>query len=388
MRSVTRTQLKRLGVDLNPDHPVGSLSVAMQQLVEIARALAWEARYLILDEPTAPLGQSEVRKLFSCLKALKADDVGMVYVTHRLEELAEIADRIVVMRDGSVVKTYDRADMDVSEIVTAMVGRELSQLFPEPATPSQDVALRVQNLTRRPAFESVSFDLHAGEVLGVAGLVGAGRTELVRAIFGADPVDGGVVEVAGRRLRPGSTVAAVRSGLAFVPEDRKGQGVLLQSSIEENLALASLRTFAPRGVLSGTLSRRSCERIIDTLRIKGRPSQKAAMLSGGNQQKVAIGKWLVRRPRVVIFDEPTRGVDVGARAAIYQAIADLTAQGVGVIVVSSELEEVAGLAHRVLVMSRGRVAGVASRAEATLEHLGALATTAVPHSVEVVSASP
>jgi ribose transport system ATP-binding protein len=373
MTHLTRGYLARVGLRVDPATPVRRLSVAQQQQVEIAKALSLDARVLLLDEPTAALGDEESAALFALIEELRAQGVGFVYISHRLAEIARIADRIVVLRDGERVAAFDHADVPMDRLVEAMVGRAVDQVFPDPPDHDGEVVLRVTDLAREGAFEGVSFELHRGEVLGIAGLVGAGRTELMRALFGADPADHGTIAVAGREVvlrRPEDAVAA---GIVLVPEDRKGQGLVLGLSVQDNLALPSLEQLTTRGAVTTTTVRRLTERITRQLELRGRPGQSARTLSGGNQQKVVIGKWLERRPRVVLFDEPTRGVDVGAKAAIYAVIRGLADEGVGCVVVSSELPEVLGLSNRVLVMSLGRQTGLLDRAEADEERVMTLA---------------
>lgn len=374
MRREAAIQLERVGLTVDPGRPVGALSVAAQQQVEIAKALHRDSRFLILDEPTAPLGAEETDQLFAQMERLRAEGVGMLYISHRLEEIARIADRIVVLRDGRHVATWDRGDVAISEIIRAMVGRDVRNRFPEPAAPREEVVLRARGLSRRGVFEDVSFELRAGEVLGIAGLVGAGRTELVRGVCGADRLDGGTVETAEGPVRLRSPRDGVRRGIVLVPEDRKSQGALLDLSVQENVALPSLARLTDHGVLRSRRLRANAEDLIGRLSIKAAPQQPVGALSGGNQQKAVIAKWLPCAPRVMIFDEPTRGVDVGARPSIYDEIRALTAAGAAVIVVSSELEEVLGLANRVLVMARGRCTGTLTREQATPERVMALAS--------------
>jgi ribose transport system ATP-binding protein len=373
MRRAAAAQLERVGLEVDPDRPVRELSVAAQQQVEIAKALHRDSRFLILDEPTAPLGEDETEQLFAQMERLRAAGVGMLYISHRLEEIARIADRVVVLRDGRHVAAWDRGDVPLDDIIRAMVGRDVRNRFPDPPAPREEIVLRARGLTRRGAFEDVSLELRAGEVLGIAGLVGAGRTELVRAICGADKLDDGELELADGPLRPRTPRDAVRRGVVLVPEDRKAQGALLDLPVQDNVALPSLPRLTRHGVLRNGRVRANADELIERLRIKAEPGQPVGSLSGGNQQKAVIAKWLPCAPRVMVFDEPTRGVDVGARPSIYDAIRSLTEAGAGVIVVSSELEEVLGLANRVLVMSRGRCTGTLERAEATPERVMALA---------------
>ncbi|MGK5683127.1 sugar ABC transporter ATP-binding protein [Actinoplanes sp. URMC 104] len=360
-------QIRRLGLDVSPRRLVGSLKVAAQQQVEIAKALTLNARLLILDEPTAALGEEETEHLFTQVDALRKEGVSFIYVSHRLEEIARICDRIVVLRDGQHVASHDTAQVPVTQLVEDMVGRSIESVFPDADPPGDREVITVQGLTATDGFfKDISFTVREGEILGIAGIVGAGRTELVRAVAGADPVASGTVHVNGRQLRSGAVTDAIQAGVVLVPEDRKAQGVVLDMTIGDNVALANLdRIAGPGGFIS---PRRVREVALDACRImqvKGRTEQHAGTLSGGNQQKVVIAKWLERRPKVVILDEPTRGIDVGARAAIYDVIVNLAKQGMAVIVVSSELEEVLGLSHRVLVLARGEQKGILDRGEAT-----------------------
>ena len=368
-------QLSRLGLDVSPTRKVRGLSVAAQQQVEIAKALTLRARLLILDEPTAALGLAETERLFEQVRRLKQEGFSFIYVSHRLEEIARIADGIAVLRDGQLVATHDTAQVPVPVLLREMVGRSIDRIFPERRAPGAAEVLRVEGLTSAAgAFRNVDFSVHAGEVFGIAGIVGAGRTELVRAIAGADPVASGSITLDGHRLRTGHPDAAIRAGIVLVPEDRKGQGVVLDHSITDNLALGNMDRLAPAGWLSPRRAQDFAQGLVRRFGIKGRPEQRAGSLSGGNQQKVVIARWVARSPRVFILDEPTRGIDMGARAAIYDVVAALAAEGMAVIVVSSDLEEVLGLAHRVMVLARGRQMGVLDRLEATNVRVMELAT--------------
>jgi ribose transport system ATP-binding protein len=367
MNRRAKEQLLRLGLDVSPNRLVGSLRVAAQQQVEIAKALALNARLLILDEPTAALGAEETDHLFETVDALRREGVSFIYVSHRLEEIARICDRVVVLRDGQWVTSHSTAQVPVRRLVEDMVGRSIESVFPDKGQASEKEVLKVSGLTSaEDAFSDVSFTVHAGEIFGIAGIVGAGRTELVRAVAGADPVSAGSVEVDGTALRLNGPREAIAAGVVLVPEDRKTQGLVLDMSIADNVALANLDSVSgPGGFIRPGRVRDVAQEAARILQVKGRPEQPAATLSGGNQQKVVIAKWLERRPRVVILDEPTRGIDVGARAAIYEVVTDLARQGIAVVVVSSELDEVLGLSHRVMVLSRGRQMGVLDGPEAT-----------------------
>ncbi len=371
-----QAQLHRLGLDVPATRKVGSLRVAAQQQVEIAKALTLNARLLILDEPTAALGDEETDRLFEQVRRLKAEGVSFIYVSHRLAEIARICDRIMVLRDGGHVASHDHAQVEPAELVRDMVGRSVDRLFPNVPVPGPDapVALAVRDLTAPDgSFKNLSFDVRAGEILGFAGISGAGRTEAMRAIAGVDPIASGGIELEGAALNPKSPLDAICRGLVMVPDDRKALGVVLPHSIWENLAYSNFDEVAPKGWLNPSRGVAFAERLIQRLGIKGSPMQSAGALSGGNQQKVVIAKWIARNPKVIILDEPTRGVDVGARAQIYEVIAELARQGMAVIVVSSDLDEVLGLSHRVVVLSRGEARGVLRKEEATSERVMELA---------------
>jgi ribose transport system ATP-binding protein len=366
MNRRAQEQLHRLGLDIAPDRLVRTLRVAAQQEVEIAKALTLNAKLLILDEPTAPLGESETEHLFERMEQLRSEGVSFIYVSHRLEEIARICDRVVVLRDGQWVASHDSAQVPVRQLIEDMVGRDIEHIFPHLGTPGEREVLRVSGLTAADgSFRDVSFSVHEGEVLGIAGIVGAGRTELVRAIAGADRPASGEVVIDGRPLPLGDPRAAIQAGVVLVPEDRKTQGVVLDMPIGDNIAVANLDRVAQGGWISPRRVKQVAEEAIGKLQVKGRPEHPVRTLSGGNQQKVVIAKWLERRPRVVILDEPTRGIDMGARSAIFEVIAELARSGMAVIVVSSELEEVLGLSHRILVLSRGQQRGTLDRDEAT-----------------------
>ncbi|WGF89739.1 sugar ABC transporter ATP-binding protein [Marinivivus vitaminiproducens] len=358
-------QLRRLGLDVPATTRVGRLKVAAQQQVEIAKALTLNARLLIFDEPTAALGMEETDRLFAQIERLKSEGVASVYISHRLEEIARIADRIAVLRDGRLVAVHETAKVPVRQLIEEMVGRSVERLFPDTGTPQPQVVLAARDLTSAAgAFQDVSFEVHAGEILGIAGIIGAGRTELVRAIAGADPLQSGTVELDGVPLTLTGPRDALKAGIVLVPEDRKTQGLLLGKSIEENVVVGNFDLMDKAGWVRPSRTRGFAEDAIRAMGVKGRPEQLAGRLSGGNQQKVVIAKWLARSPRLFIMDEPTRGVDVGARAQIYEAIVELARSGMAVVVVSSDLDEVIGLSHRVMVLSRGRNRGILERDEA------------------------
>jgi ribose transport system ATP-binding protein len=362
--------LRALGLDLNPRNLVRELRVAEQQMVEVAKALSLDARILIMDEPTAALTEHEIVELFTAIRRLKEKDVSIVYISHRIEELFEIGDRVTVLRDGHSVGTYDVRRTSKSELIRLMVNRELTELFPKEKTPIGQEILRVDGLSTKGFLKGISFSLHKGEVLGIAGLLGAGRTELARAIFGLDKITSGTIRINGAIQKIGSPRTAINSGIGFLTEDRKSQGLVLTLSVERNLCLSSIEKFSKWGVMDTRQERRAAGRYVNELRIKT-PSldQKVVFLSGGNQQKVVLSKWLCSQAEVFIFDEPTRGVDVGAKAEIYQLMNRLAAEGVAIIMISSELLEVLGMSDRILVMRAGQIAGEFSAEEATQERI-------------------
>ncbi|GAA4997615.1 sugar ABC transporter ATP-binding protein [Streptomyces siamensis] len=375
--------LRRVGVNVSPRARVRELGIARLQMVEIAKALSLRARVLIMDEPTAVLTSEEVEKLFAIVRALREDGVGIVFITHHLEEIAALGDRVTVIRDGKSVGQVP-ASTPEDELVRLMVGRSIEQQYPRvrPASGDGDGAaadgalLTVEGLTRDGVFHDVSFEVRAGEVVGIAGLVGAGRTEVARAVFGADPYDKGAVKVAGAALRRHDVNAAMEAGIGLVPEDRKGQGLVLDASVEENLGLVTLRAATHGGLVDLKGQRTAAARIAEQLGVRmAGLGQHVRTLSGGNQQKVVIGKWLLAETRVLILDEPTRGIDVGAKVEIYQLVNELTAAGAAVLMISSDLPEVLGMSDRVLVMAQGRIAGELSADEATQDSVMALAVS-------------
>lgn len=367
--------LERLGLRISPRRLVDGLPTAGQQLIEIAKALTLNAKLLILDEPTAALGGGETKLLFQQIERLKSEGVGIIYISHRLEEIKQIADRIVVIRDGEKVKDFATADVPVRTIVEAMVGRSMEQMFPPMAKPSDETVLKISGLTSpTKRFRDVSFSVRRGEIFGVAGLVGAGRTELVRSIAGVDPIQSGKVELNGKDITPKSPGQAIANGIILVPEDRKQQGLILDHSIEENIAYSNLDSVGISGWIRGNLVRNFARENIKRFSVKGKGYQKANQMSGGNQQKVVIAKWLARKPSVVLLDEPTRGIDVGARSSIYELIHNLATEGIAVIVVSSDLEEVLGVSNRIMVMAGGLQTGILDHTEANDVSIMELAT--------------
>jgi ribose transport system ATP-binding protein len=368
-------QLHRLGLDVPPTALVRTLRVAAQQQVEIAKALTLKARLLILDEPTAALGGEETDRLFAQIDQLRKQGVSFIYISHRLEEIARIADRIVVLRDGRLVATHDSAKVPVNVLLENMVGRNVDRIFPKIEEPTGKEVLRVEGLTgANGAFQDVSFSVRAGEILGIAGIVGAGRTELVRGIAGADPLVSGSVFIEGQRVQLKAPEDAIKAGVVLVPEDRKAQGVVLDHSVATNLALGNFDRLAPDGWLMPAKVASFAVVAIKNLGVKGQANQAIRFLSGGNQQKVILARWISRSPKVFMLDEPTRGIDMGARAAIYETITGLARKGMAVVVVSSDLEEVIGLSHRVIVLARGRLQGTLKHGDATNVAIMELAT--------------
>jgi ribose transport system ATP-binding protein len=366
----------RLNLQLAPTTPIGELTVARQQMVEIAKALSHQSRVLIMDEPTAALNNAEIEELFRIIRQLKAEGVGIVYISHKMDEIQRIADRITVMRDGAYIATVPAAT-PMSDVIAMMVGRKLEQAEKTiPDTSANEVLLDVRGLNRGRVIRDVSFTVRRGEILGFAGLMGAGRTEVARAVFGADRIDSGEVRVRDVQIPLTSPEDAVRAGIGYLSEDRKHFGLATGMDVESNITLPSLKRWLNWGVF---LNRRAIQAIsqqmVEKLRIKT-PSltQTARLLSGGNQQKVVIAKWLVQDCDVLIFDEPTRGIDVGAKSEIYKLLNDLAAQGRAIIVISSELPEVLLLSHRIVVMCEGRITGEVQGDTATQESLMALAT--------------
>jgi ribose transport system ATP-binding protein len=362
MNRRAQEQLHRLGLDIAPTTLVRTLRVAAQQQVEIAKALTLNAKLLILDEPTAALGGEETERLFAQIDRLRKQGVSFIYISHRLEEIARIADRVAVLRDGRLVATHDTAQVPVNVLLEGMVGRSVDRIFPKLDEPSEKEVLRVDKLSAPDdSFQDVSFSVHAGEIFGIAGIVGAGRTELVRGITGADPISSGSVAVEGRTIQIKSPSDAIKAGLVLVPEERKAQGVVLSHTVATNLALGNFDRLANNGLLAPKKVQSFAVDAIKRLGVKGKADQLVRYLSGGNQQKVIIARWISRGPKVFILDEPTRGIDMGARAAIYETITDLAKAGMAVVVVSSDLEEVMGLSHRILVLARGRNQGILER---------------------------
>ncbi|MEP2781184.1 MAG: sugar ABC transporter ATP-binding protein [Pseudoruegeria sp.] len=367
-----------LNLKMDPRTQVGTQTIARQQLIEIAKALSYNPRVLIMDEPTAALNDTEINELFKVIEKLKSDGVGIVYISHRMDEIKRIADRVTILRDGAYIDTVDAAETPLSTIIQLMVGREVSEQAPIiPDTSQSPVALDVRNLSRGKEVRDVSFDLRKGEILGFAGLMGAGRTEVARIIFGADPRDAGEIFVDGQLVDIRTPHTAVEAGIGYLSEDRKHFGLAVDMTVRANIAMANLGLFTSRtGVLDEAAMKTTALGYIEQLGIRT-PSdmQDVGLLSGGNQQKVVIAKWLLRDCDVLIFDEPTRGIDIGAKSEIYALLEDLAAKGRAIIVISSELPEVMRLSHRIAVMCEGRLTGILpGGAETTQEDIMELAT--------------
>jgi rhamnose transport system ATP-binding protein len=385
MQRQTRALFERLGVPLDPDRVARGLSIAEQQIVEIGKALSFDAKVVVMDEPTAALSATEVARLFGVVESLRDHGVAVVFISHRLEEVFAICQRVTVLRDGRRVLSAPVGGLTASDLVRAMVGREIAARVHEHHEPGAAV-LRVQDLSRAGIFNDISFEVRAGEIVALAGLVGAGRSEVARAVFGIDDYDSGSVFVGDRRLHKGLPIDAMRAGVAMVPEDRRQQGLVMDMSIADNVSLASLRALARHGLLVGSLERKFASDWAARLQVKySRITNPATSLSGGNQQKVVLAKWLSRQPAVIIVDEPTRGIDVATKSEVHRLLVELSRSGVAVLMISSELPEVLAVADRILVMREGRLVDELAHADASEEAIMAAATgqAGVPAAVEV-----
>lgn len=368
MRREAQEIMRFLGVDIDVDEKVRNLGVAKKQIVEIAKALSHKARVLIMDEPTATLAQKEIEGLFRIIRFLKNEGVTVIYISHRLEEIYEVCDRVTVLRDGRHVATRDVKDVTMDDLIRMMVGREVVEKFPRVSHKIGEEVLRVEGLTRRGVLENISFSLRRGEILGIAGMVGSGRTELLRAIYGVDPIDEGKIYIHGKEVRLRSPLDAINHGIAFLPEERKVHGLVLLLSVLDNLGLPILPFVSFRGLINDGRLKVIAQNMVHHMNIKT-PSlyQRVMYLSGGNQQKVVLGKWFARNCDIYLFDEPTRGIDVGAKVEIYHLMNRLLERGASIIMVSSELPEVLAMSDRILVMREGKIVGELSREEATKE---------------------
>jgi len=376
-RMVAETQqlLDRLGLKYRADQKMGELSVAGMQLVEIAKAISRNASLVIMDEPTSAISDTEVAMLFSQIADLKARGVAIIYISHKMDEIFQIADDITVIRDGQYVDSNAATVYDENKLISLMVGRTISTIFPKETVDIGPVVLSVRRASRHGVFQDITFDVRKGEILGLAGLIGAGRTEVVRAIFGLDRLDAGEILLEGEPLRLDSPADAIRNGIAMVSEDRKGEGLVLCRSVRENISLANLKQFSPRQLIDRKKEAEAANRMRDLLQIKTADLETTIeCLSGGNQQKIAIAKWLLGDLKVLILDEPTRGIDVGAKSEIHKLMSQFAKQGLAIIMISSELPEILGMSDRVLVMHEGAITGELSRESATQENIMALAT--------------
>jgi rhamnose transport system ATP-binding protein len=374
---------QRLGVQIDPRRPAEGLSIADQQIIEIAKAISLDATLLVMDEPTAALSGVEVERLFAVARGLRDEGRALVFISHRLDEVFALCDTVTVMRDGEYVSTDATADTSVERVVGAMVGRDVAELFPKTPAPIGDAVLEVAGLTSAGVFRDVSFTVRAGEIVGLAGLVGAGRSEIARAVFGVDGYDSGTVRMVGSPVPAGSPRAAIAAGMAFIPEDRRKQGLVIDASVSRNVAGVIRRGLARAGVLTAGSENKAAAPWASRLQVKTSAlDMHAATMSGGNQQKVVIAKWLATDPRLLIIDEPTRGIDVGTKSEVHRLLSELAGQGLAILMISSELPEVLGMADRVLVVAEGRITAELDREGATPE---AVMLAATPHGATLSS---
>ena len=367
MSRMTQELFDRLNIKIDPDVEVGTLTVAARQMIEIAKAVSYESDVLIMDEPTSALTETEVEHLFAIIRDLRKQGIGIVYITHKMNELFEIADEFSVFRDGKYIGTHPSADVTRDDIIRMMVGRDITDMFPKEIVPIGEEILRVENLTVEGVFHDVSFSVRKGEILGLAGLVGSGRSNVAEALFGVVPATSGRILIDGKEVTISSPVDAMKNGMAFLTEDRKDTGCFLILDVLENMQMAVLRdSHVKGGFVDQKAINARCEEMKTALRVKT-PTlyERIENLSGGNQQKVLIARWLLTKPRILILDEPTRGIDVGAKAEIHRLISKLAGEGVAVVMISSELPEVLGMSDRVMVMHEGRATGILDRSEAT-----------------------
>ena len=375
MQKKAQEALNTLGVNISPKTVMSELSVGQQQMVEICKALMADAKVIIMDEPTAALTQSETVALFKVIESLRKKGVSMVYISHRMEEIFELCDRITVLRDGSYIGVKNIPETNMNEIVKMMIGREIGERYPSRDVKIGKEVLKVKGLTRKGTFHDVSFSVRAGEVLGVSGLMGAGRTEIMQAIFGNLSYESGTIEIDGKEVKISNPRQAMEHGIGFITEDRKTEGLMLDKSIRENISLCNLERISKSSVISKEAEKDMVAEAIKDLHIKCfGPFHECNNLSGGNQQKVVLAKWILTNPKILILDEPTRGVDIGAKKEIYNIINKLAAQGVAIIMVSSELPEVLGMSDNIMVVREGEVRGIISYEEANQERVMTLAT--------------
>jgi len=381
MRAKARELFTQLGVPIDPDRLAEGLSIADQQIIEIAKAISLDARVLVMDEPTAALSGAEVDRLFAVARGLRDKGAGILFISHRFDEVFALSDRITVMRDGRYIATHETAKTSVNEVVREMVGRDIAALYPKQKAEIGEVVLTVDGLTRAGVFDDVSFTVRAGEIVGLSGLVGAGRTEVARAVFGIDPYDSGTVTFRGAPLPRHNPMAAINAGIGFVPEDRRKQGLVMDLSVARNTALTLRHRLARFGLISGRRERAAAAKWMSRLQVKaGSPDLAVSTLSGGNQQKVVLAKWLATEPVLLIVDEPTRGIDVGTKAEVHRLLSELAGRGIAILMISSELPEILGMADRVVVMREGRVTAELARADATPESVMHASTATVDRS--------
>ncbi|GAA1955600.1 sugar ABC transporter ATP-binding protein [Agromyces allii] len=377
MRREAEELFQRLGVRIDPERPAEGLSIADQQVIEIAKAVSLDARVLIMDEPTAALSGVEVDRLFAVARSLRDEGRALLFISHRFDEIFALCDTVTVMRDGAYVATTPIAETTVDEMVRQMVGRDVTELFPKTEAEIGEPLLEVEGLTRTGVFHDITFSVRSGEIVGLAGLVGAGRSEVARAVFGVDPYESGSVRLGGRTLPRNRPDRAISAGIALVPEDRRKEGLVLESSVARNLSLVIRNQLAKAGIITNGAENRAARVWASRLEVKTNAlSTVAGTLSGGNQQKVVLGKWLATEPTVLIIDEPTRGIDVGTKAEVHRLLSELAGKGMGILMISSELPEVLGMADRVLVMREGRITAEIDRSDATSENVMFAATHA------------
>jgi rhamnose transport system ATP-binding protein len=376
MRRQAAELFRRLGVPIDPSRVAEGLSIADQQIIEIAKAISLDAKVLVMDEPTAALSGVEVDRLFAVARALRDKGTGILFISHRFDEVFDLCDRITVMRDGRYIATHRTTDVTVERIVREMVGRDIATLFPKAEAEIGHTVLKVEGLSSAGVFRDISFEVRAGEIVALAGLVGAGRTEVARAVFGIDSYDSGRIEVEGEPLKARDPQAAIAAGLGFVPEDRRKQGLVMNLSVARNVTLTLRKKFLTAGLINGAKERRAAQEWSKRLQVKaGSQEHAVSTLSGGNQQKVVLAKWLATDPRLLIIDEPTRGIDVGTKSEVHRLISDLAVRGIAILMISSELPEVLGMADRVLVMREGRITAHLDRAAADPESVMHAATS-------------
>ncbi|MCP9766159.1 sugar ABC transporter ATP-binding protein [Lacihabitans soyangensis] len=362
--------LADLKLDISPKIKVKNLSIADRQMVEIAKAISNKAKVIIMDEPTSVLSDTEVKTLFQIIEKLKSEGVAIIYISHKMEEIFQISDTLAVLRDGKLISTQKASELNSNSLISLMVGREISEIFPESKTEMGRTLISVRNLSKKGVFSNINFEVKAGQVLGLAGLVGAGRSEIARAIAGLDKYDSGIIELEGLEVPINSPSDAIELGIGFVSEDRKALGFIPQMNIRENISLSSLKSFSKLGFVDTDSETKSTQVVFEDLKVKARGlGQKVISLSGGNQQKVVIGKVLMSNPKVIILDEPTRGIDVGAKFEIYKLINTLKAKGLAIILISSEMPEILGLCDRILVLSKGKQKVILPKSEASQEKI-------------------